>query len=236
MRRFVLNSEMSIHYGINVCRRLYSCSSSHRFVGSGSWGFVKMNLGTGSRRFSYYHNVLGVEVSATNKEIKRAFRLLALRYHPDREGGCKETFQNVREAYEKVLNDDELRKEDEVLEAMRQAHLRGNMRNVWSLWENEIMKARMPMGIDAFTYMFEACETGESILKELERAKEFGVLEGTEMQEAVYNGFLQYISMNMNSKDDIDLAISVIDLMDKLCLEVDQKIARDVFSYMSGVS
>ena len=187
------------------------------------------------RTFSYFHNLLGVNVSASNKEIKQAFRILALKYHPDREGGDKEMFQKVREAYENVLKDDELRKEDEVLEAMRQAFVRGNKTEVWFLWENEIMEQKMPMGHEAFSYMFEACEQS-SVLEELNRAKEFGVLCGKEMEEAVYNAFLQHIALNMNSKEDIDLAMEVIGVMDGLRVSVDQRTAREVFSYMSGVS
>jgi DnaJ-class molecular chaperone len=187
------------------------------------------------RKFSYFHNLLGVNESASNKEIKQAFRILALKYHPDREDGDKEMFQKIREAYEKILRDDDLRKEDEVLEAMRQAYVRGNTVEVWSLWENEIMEQKMPMGHEAFSYMFGACERG-SVLEELNRAKEFGVLCGKEMEEAVYNAFLQHIALDMTSKDDIDFAMEVIDVMDKLHLTVDQRIARDVFSYMSGVS
>ena len=194
-------------------------------------GYLRMNV----RKFSYFHNLLGVNESASNKEIKQAFRILALKYHPDREDGDKEMFQKIREAYEKILRDDDLRKEDEVLEAMRQAYVRGNTVEVWSLWENEIMEQKMPMGHEAFSYMFGACERG-SVLEELNRAKEFGVLHGKEMEEAVYNAFLQHIALDMTSKDDIDFAMEVIDVMDKLHLTVDQRIARDVFSYMSGVS
>eukprot|EP00938_MAST-03A_sp_MAST-3A-sp1_P001918 g1918.t1 len=194
-------------------------------------GYLRMNV----RKFSYFHNLLGVNESASNKEIKQAFRILALKYHPDREDGDKEMFQKIREAYEKILRDDDLRKEDEVLEAMRQAYVRGNTVEVWSLWENEIMEQKMPMGHEAFSYMFGACERG-SVLEELNRAKEFGVLCGKEMEEAVYNAFLQHIALDMTSKDDIDFAMEVIDVMDKLHLTVDQRIARDVFSYMSGVS
>ena len=195
----------------------------------------RLNVGHVVRKFSYFHNLLGVKESASNKEIKQAFRILALKYHPDREGGDKEMFQKVREAYEKILKDDDLRKEDEVLEAMRQAYVRGNTSEVWSLWENEIMEQKMPMGHEAFSYMFGACERG-SVLEELNRAKEFGVLHGKEMEEAVYNAFLQHVALDMTSKGDIDFAMEVIDIMDKLHLTVDQRIAREVFSYMSGVS
>ena len=172
--------------------------------------------------------------SASNKEIKQAFRILALKYHPDREGGDKEMFQKVRSAFMKILRDDDLRKEDEVLEAMRQAYVRGNTTEVWSLWENEIMEQKMPMGHEAFSFGKNASEV--LCWKSLNRAKEFGVLHGKEMEEAVYNAFLQHIALDMTSKEDIDFAMEVIDVMDKLHLTVGSTDSKRRFSYMSGVS
>lgn len=185
----------------------------------------------------HFHKILGVDVEASNTDIKKAFRLLALKWHPDREGGCKEKFQEVREAYESLLEED-VRKEDEILDAMRAASLKGNNREVWSLWENEIMKRKIStMGHEAFTYMFEACHNDYSVLSELKRAKELGVLSEPEIEEAVYNNYLHHISINMdNGKFDIHDAMDAINVMDKLRLSVDQKIAQNVFSYMSGVS
>jgi molecular chaperone DnaJ len=55
----------------------------------------------------YYH-VLGVERKATQEEIKKAYRKLALQYHPDRNPGNKEAeekFKEAAEAYE-VLGDE----------------------------------------------------------------------------------------------------------------------------------
>lgn len=59
-----------------------------------------------------YYTVLGVEKTASKDEIKKAFRKLALKYHPDKTKGDKkstEKFKEVNEAYE-VLSDDEKRK------------------------------------------------------------------------------------------------------------------------------
>lgn len=58
-----------------------------------------------------YYEVLGVEKNATADEIKKAYRKLALKYHPDRNPGDKaaeEKFKEAAEAYD-VLSDNEKR-------------------------------------------------------------------------------------------------------------------------------
>lgn len=53
-----------------------------------------------------YYEVLGVSKTATDEEIKRAFRKLAKQYHPDinKEPGAEEKFKEIGEAYA-VLSD-----------------------------------------------------------------------------------------------------------------------------------
>ena len=58
-----------------------------------------------------YYEVLGVSKTATDAEIKKAFRVLAKKYHPDMNPGDKEAeakFKEAQEAYA-VLSDAEKR-------------------------------------------------------------------------------------------------------------------------------
>lgn len=58
-----------------------------------------------------YYELLGVEKSASDDQIKSAYRKLALKYHPDRnkEAGATEKFKEITTAYE-VLGNSEKRK------------------------------------------------------------------------------------------------------------------------------
>lgn len=56
------------------------------------------------------YKVLGIESTATDEEVKKAYRQMAVRYHPDKvaqmgeeyQHGAKEKFQKIQEAYENI--------------------------------------------------------------------------------------------------------------------------------------
>jgi curved DNA-binding protein CbpA len=56
-----------------------------------------------------YYSILGVSKTASDEEIKKAFRKKAMKHHPDR-GGDQAAFQDINEAYS-VLSDAKKRSE-----------------------------------------------------------------------------------------------------------------------------
>ena len=63
-----------------------------------------------------YYDVLGVSRNATDKEIKQAYRKLAIKYHPDRNPGNNEAenkFKEAAEAYEVLSNSDKKSRYDQ---------------------------------------------------------------------------------------------------------------------------
>ena len=56
-----------------------------------------------------YYEILGVGKDASQEEIKKAFRSLAHKYHPDKKGGDEAKFKEITEAYS-VLSDPKKRK------------------------------------------------------------------------------------------------------------------------------
>jgi curved DNA-binding protein len=69
-------------------------------------------------QFKDYYDTLGVKPDATDAEIKRAYRKLARKYHPDvsKEAGAEDKIKSVNEAYE-ALKDAERRREYDQLRA-----------------------------------------------------------------------------------------------------------------------
>ncbi len=83
--------------------------------------------------FKDYYSTLGVAKTATEKEIKQAFRKLARKYHPDVNPGDKSAearFKEINEANEVLSDPDKRRKYDELGANWRQYESAGPGRAV----------------------------------------------------------------------------------------------------------
>ncbi len=74
--------------------------------------------------FKDYYAILGVSKTASQEEIKQAFRKLARKYHPDVNPGNKQAearFKEINEAYEVVSDPDKRKKYDQFGQYWKQA-------------------------------------------------------------------------------------------------------------------
>src|SRR5215211_7769551 len=73
-------------------------------------------------KYKDYYKTLGVERGASDEEIKKAYRKLARKYHPDvsKEPNAKERFQEVSEAYETLRDKDKRAAYDSLGSGFRQ--------------------------------------------------------------------------------------------------------------------
>jgi len=171
-------------------------------------------------------------------EIKAAFRRLAMTHHPDRPGGSNEKFQLLRNAYEALSSVEDIRIEDALFSEYESAVASGSAQKAWKVWDL-VMNRAMPVDHDMFALLFQhadiaVAKDGRCVLVELSRARECGVLSDRGIEEVTYNEYLRHCADR--GKDGIDRAMEVINTMDRNGLAVDQEVARQVFSYMSGVS
>lgn len=73
--------------------------------------------------FKNYYDILGVSVSATQDELKSAYRKLSMKFHPDKNNGdtfLAEMFKNINEAHEILSNLEKKKEYDYTLKSFDQ--------------------------------------------------------------------------------------------------------------------
>ncbi|MBS1519058.1 MAG: DnaJ domain-containing protein [Bacteroidetes bacterium] len=88
-----------------------------------------------------YYKILGVNKNATQDEIKKAYRKLAVKYHPDKNKGKKEAeekFKEINEANEVLGDKDKRKKYDELGENWKYYQQSGGQQDFdWSQYANQ---------------------------------------------------------------------------------------------------
>jgi curved DNA-binding protein len=97
-----------------------------------------------------YYKILGVERTAGADDIKKAYRKLAMKYHPDRNQGNKQSedkFKEINEAYE-VLSDPQKRSRYDQLGESYTSWQRGGAQDGfnWNEWINQAQQQQSRRG------------------------------------------------------------------------------------------
>ncbi len=102
-----------------------------------------------------YYKILGVAKDASADEIKKAFRRLAIKYHPDKNKGdeaAAERFKEINEAYAVLSNPEKRRQYDAF--GSGEFHRRYSQEDIFQGFDFSDVFKDLGMGTDIFTRMF----------------------------------------------------------------------------------
>jgi HEAT repeat protein len=134
-----------------------------------------------SDNFGYY-NVLGVENDASSQEIKRAYRSLAKKYHPDvcADPDCPRKFREINEAYQLLIDPEKRTIYDTDYGAWSQfsenknysksldqiiTNLINSLNNPYSLMRNYAVEVLVNIGQPAFKPVLKASESKDEVVR-----------------------------------------------------------------------
>ncbi len=153
--------------------------------------------------FKEYYKILGVDKKASAEEIKKAYRVLALKYHPDKNPNNKiaeEKFKEINEANQ-VLSDVEKRKKFDDMVKGRNAFQQkgGNADNFdWSQYTNQSQNngRSANSGSHDFSDFFENIFGGQFNTSGRERKGQDYQAEMEISLEEAYNGTTRQLGIN----------------------------------------
>ena len=96
----------------NTPAAMTACDSNRNSSSSHMHNQMRFNSSKAEQAKRDFYEVLGVPKSATEAQLKKAYREKAMKHHPDR-GGDKDEFSAISEAYEVLSNDDKRRVYDQ---------------------------------------------------------------------------------------------------------------------------
>src|SRR4051812_24601565 len=109
-----------------------------------------------------YYEILEVTTSATSDEIKRAYKRLALRYHPDKNLGnedASEKFKKISEAYE-VLSDEHKRRDYDLKRRVGGSKTKDQAVELWAEVFKDMLSEQLPKNEQGCWWTCATCIAG----------------------------------------------------------------------------
>lgn len=107
-----------------------------------------------------YYDILGVSKNASADEIKKAFRTLAHKYHPDKQGGNEAKFKEVAEAYS-VLSDEKKRSDYDRFGSVGAGFGGGSNQGGGASWEDIFRQGGFQNGQAGYNVQYDFSDLGD---------------------------------------------------------------------------
>lgn len=130
------------------------------------------------KNIAKFYEILNIPLSSTKEEIKKAYKRLANKHHPDKEGGDEEMFKLIKDAYDTIL---------EFIEKNPGFHAQSvNAPHAEPELEAEEPKQRDPIDVFIDEFAFKAAS-------KTREAWEYALRDGHRKKCAIYSEFLRMI-------------------------------------------
>jgi DnaJ-class molecular chaperone len=134
--------------------------------------------------------ILGVDKNATDSDIKTAYRKLAQKHHPDRDGGSADRFKEVNDAYQNIKDQD--------------------ARQTWEASQVDPRQGFNPFANrgDPFGNLHEIFRGGFGFHQQPQRNRDIQINYNISLQE-VYTGIKRTLNVNIGNNQTLQLNLNV---------------------------